>query len=1078
MPCWKPCLPNITHLGQVAERLLEQSKFIAAEARVREALALEPDNPWLLYQLGRAILGRGQESEALEIFNVGLAQNEFEPIRKIANALEAKNRLVEQKRKEAQAQIAEADRLFDRGEIDSADEILAQVEKTELFPVITYVKRANIAILLGHTDQATSFLDKAHQREAKNPWVHYNRALVSEIRNDLPTALQHVGEALSSSPENANFKRAKARLEIAVKREESKILRFDHQPGSDSDFGKGQPPLKVICWDLSHNPAGRAAVLAEVAEAFATPELAGPVFLRNGSSVWMPLADSKPGYDITSWTAGDMSCFISGAIRYVLDNPSDRVWVSKARFPSLFVGCLYKLIHNSAMVVDLDDDELSFVDEDEALELGEFIEAEHDIDWTNPAAPEWARVAEGMVEWADAITCCNEVLQSRYGGEIIRHVRDQRRFAPDALNRTKLREELGLSQQDKVMLFMGTPRRHKGILEIARAVANLNDPNAMLLLVGSIPEPQLRDDLNSIPGLRMRHLADHPLSDAPVMNFVADLACAYQDGSHRIAQTQTPAKLSDAAVSGTLSVTTRLQTTAPFVKAGAAIVPNPGEPLVDLLRRGLQLAADPSVSAKARDFFDRELSLTANVPAALRAFEAAQSRPSPLPSSFQVLLRLIQRRLPQPDTPELVRFWKTYADEPKPAVGVCNFERDLDVVFFWKQNDTGIYQRRQDSVHEALANLPNVRKILHIEAPISVNRLNALANPVSSNGEDRLVAHKTVSRFLKAADQTDVHYRSFITAGKETTLLGHKLYSQEMFSVQVARWMEELGIGDNTLAWLCPVVPEFEQVQKLIGFKDVVCDVIDDQRRWPMQPAARRNLDLAYNHAFQTSDVTFSNCEPVAQWLRSQGLVPVVVPNGISIPKDAAPSKRPSLLKTFDGPVVGYVGNMSDRIDWPLLNDLADAQPDWTLVFIGKLPRKESSAFSAFRDRPNVVMPGVVPAHQVSDWLSSMDVGIIPHLHTRLSEAMNPLKLYVYRAHGLRVVSLPVSNLEDFTDEIAIAHSVDDMRAAISAALKDKSKNGPKPMAPDKVQKYVWTTRVQTMMDKIRTTLSEKGQYA
>lgn len=1069
-------LTGVAHLSQIVDKLIQQSKYIAAEARVREALALEPDNPWLLYQLGRAVLGRGQETEALTIFNQGLALNEFALIREIANDLDAKNKVLEQRRKEAQDQIAEADRLFDNGQIDSADEILAQVEQTELFPVVTYVKRANIAILLGNKDQATRFLDKAHQREARNPWVHYNRALVSEIRNDLPSALEHVEQALAHSPENANFKRTKARLEIAVKREESKILRFDRQSASHGAIKSDLPPLKVICWDLSHNPAGRAAVLAEIAETFATPEVAGPVFPRNGTSVWMPLADSAPTYDIASWTAGDMSCFVTGAIQYVLDNPCDRVWVSKARFPSLFVGCLYKLVHNAAMVVDLDDDELSFVDETNALDISEFIDAEADIDWTNPAASGWARIAEGMVGWADAVTCCNEVLQSRYGGELIRHARDQRRFAPDALNQGELRKELGLSQQDKVVLFMGTPRRHKGILEIARAVANLNDPHAILLLVGSIPEPQLHEDLKSIPGLRLRQLADRPLSDVPAMNLVADLACAYQDTSHRIAQTQTPAKLSDAAAMGTLSVTTRLQTTAPFIDAGAAIVANPGEPLVELLRRGLRLATDPSVSARTRDFFDCELSLNANAPKAQRAFKTAQSQVTALPSAFQDLLRLIQRRLPRPESPDLIQFWQRYAGQPNPPVGVTDFDHDVDVVFFWKQNDTGIYQRRQDSVHETLASLPNVRKILHIEAPISVDRLNALANPAASNGEDRLVAHKTVSRFLKAADQSDVHYRSFVTAGKETSLLGHELDTQDMFPVQVARWMEELGIGDNALAWLCPVVPEFEQVQKLIGFEDVVCDVIDDQRKWPMQPATRRNLDRAYNHAFRASDVTFSNCEPVAEWLRDEGLSPLVVPNGISVPKLTNPSKRPSILRSVDGPVIGYVGNMSDRIDWQLLDELTDARPDWMLVFIGKLPPRESAEFASFRNKPNVIMPGVVPAHQVPDWLSSMDVGIIPHLHTRLSEAMNPLKLYVYRAHGLRVVSLPVSNIGDFKDEIAIAHSVDDMQAAISDALKDKAKNGPKPMAPDKVEKYMWSTRVHTMVDQIKTTLSDKQQ--
>ena len=43
----------------------------------------------------------------------------------------------------------------------------------------------------------------------------------------------------------------------------------------------------------------------------------------------------------------------------------------------------------------------------------------------------------------------------------------------------------------------------------------------------------------------------------------------------------------------------------------------------------------------------------------------------------------------------------------------------------------------------------------------------------------------------------------------------------------------------------------------------------------------------------------------------------------------------PAELRALSGPVIGYVGNLSDRIDLDLLDDLVRARPDWQFVFVG-----------------------------------------------------------------------------------------------------------------------------------------------
>jgi len=128
-----------------------------------------------------------------------------------------------------------------------------------------------------------------------------------------------------------------------------------------------------------------------------------------------------------------------------------------------------------------------------------------------------------MVNWADSFTTCNEVLQKVFKGEIVRHARNGDVFSTDGKNRAEIRRRLGFTDDDKIVLFMGTPRRHKGIVEIANAVVALEDPNVVLLVVGQFVDRSLESELKSLLGLRLVLLGDQPFSSASDINLAADL---------------------------------------------------------------------------------------------------------------------------------------------------------------------------------------------------------------------------------------------------------------------------------------------------------------------------------------------------------------------------------------------------------------------------------------------------------------------------------------------------------------------------------------------------------------------------
>jgi glycosyltransferase involved in cell wall biosynthesis len=306
-------------------------------------------------------------------------------------------------------------------------------------------------------------------------------------------------------------------------------------------------------------------------------------------------------------------------------------------------------------------------------------------------------------------------------------------------------------------------------------------------------------------------------------------------------------------------------------------------------------------------------------------------------------------------------------------------------------------------------------------------------------------------------------------------LLGRELPAEAMFPNAVERWLTELDMTENVLAWVCPVVPSFPDVQARLGFSFVLSDVIDDQRQWPMSSLRRARIAKSYRDTFAVTNAAITNCETVERWLAEEGLRVRLVPNGMDIHGDIASWPPPAELARFARPIIGYSGSLTHRIDWSLIDALAKARPEWTVVLIGAAP--DTAMAEAVLALPNVHALGVIPYDRAVRYIAAFDVAIVPHLRTSLSERMNPLKVYVYRSLGVPVVSTPVPNIEDFVDDIRIAMP-EDFVPAIESALADGAARGRAFPSRELMQRCAWTTRVQDILRHIQEALDAQGGAA
>ena len=176
---------------------------------------------------------------------------------------------------------------------------------------------------------------------------------------------------------------------------------------------------------------------------------------------------------------------------------------------------------------------------------------------------------------------------------------------------------------------------------------------------------------------------------------------------------------------------------------------------------------------------------------------------------------------------------------------------------------------------------------------------------------------------------------------------------------------------------------------------------------------SRHGVTLEVN-ALHASDVSFATSKQLVRKLKAYTQSPVhYLPNAVdpNAFAHALPVNKPHDIADIDQPIIGYVGNLDQRVDYALLHRLATDQSDKTLVCIG--PRNDRGYHNYdFEALPNVVFLGPKPHDQLYRYLHFMACTIIPFVKNTLTASIYPLKINEYLAMGKPVVTT------DFSEDV------------------------------------------------------------
>jgi glycosyltransferase involved in cell wall biosynthesis len=355
-----------------------------------------------------------------------------------------------------------------------------------------------------------------------------------------------------------------------------------------------------------------------------------------------------------------------------------------------------------------------------------------------------------------------------------------------------------------------------------------------------------------------------------------------------------------------------------------------------------------------------------------------------------------------------------------------------DLVWFWKQNDSGLYGRRSDKLASALAASPRVHRIVQLDRALTPCELFAGVGPGRHplRRHENLVLLQTLPRLWRRPERSVLTRHTFLYAGDGAR---RWLPGPRDYAAWLRRLLRRAGVGGRrTVFWVYPRNLAFPGLVRDLAPSLVVADCVDDQRAWPGASADFVERTAAnYREVLARADLVLANCEGMRAALSGLREDIRVLEHGFDAGAGAA--RRPRALARLPRPIVGYAGNLSARVDVELLRRLALRHPEWSVVLLGYAPR--DAAIRSLAALANVHFLGVRREARARDVIRHFDVALLPHADDPLTRTMAPLKLGAYCAGGVPVVATRVANLGPLEAVIDVADDADSFVACVEHAL-------------------------------------------
>lgn len=215
----------------------------------------------------------------------------------------------------------------------------------------------------------------------------------------------------------------------------------------------------------------------------------------------------------------------------------------------------------------------------------------------------------------------------------------------------------------------------------------------------------------------------------------------------------------------------------------------------------------------------------------------------------------------------------------------------------------------------------------------------------------------------------------------------------------------------------------------------------------------------------RTCRAAFAVSPALADDFRARSSRPVFVqPNGVTLPTSSDPGPRPRDLP--ERPVALCVGQLSSAYDWPLIDAVAAALPDWHLVFVGPGHQPPS--------RPNVVFLGARPPSELASYMNHADVLFSPLTVCSANHRRSLLRILEYLTTDRPIVATPIASCVEHAPHVMLA----DDPAEFASRIRGPHLLIDRPARQAYVAQLSWTERATLFLTNLRRVVPEFASHA
>ncbi len=350
--------------------------------------------------------------------------------------------------------------------------------------------------------------------------------------------------------------------------------------------------ITILSHNLSSNAALRAHRVAQAAREFAEVKMIGPV---ESSGLW-PALPPEPW--IETVRERRFPEFYESFLDLVALCDGDVLIAVKPHFASFGAALVAGEARGVPVILDHDDYDMAFSPRDLWAEKPSMA------DLRRPASAVYLSLLTKAGGAAAAVTAASTALQKKFGGTLLPHGCVTELFDPAKVDREAARKEFGFT--GPTVLFPGTPRQHKGIKTLAKAVRKIDGAQLAVFC---------RDE-----DLREEEWAQYPILRLPLIPYprmaealaAADVLAVPQTDS-KPARHQMPMKVYDCMAMGKPIVATSVSDLPSVLEGcGRIVPPEDYHALREVIR---ELIANPGgaaeMGARARERCLRDYSMAA-----------------------------------------------------------------------------------------------------------------------------------------------------------------------------------------------------------------------------------------------------------------------------------------------------------------------------------------------------------------------------------------------------------------------------------------------------------------------------------